>query len=390
MPAATLNFSIEKGTDFEINFQYNDTNGNPINLVDKCVVLQLVPVDGDGSCLTFSSAANTSINVHGWSITGNADGQIILKILGSETNELDFTSGQYDLDVIDYSQSNQLVSSTRLAQGTIFVLQRNALYLSNCPTSNSYRGSCLNQGGVTVSTRRNYTNSGFQDADFTDSVFTNTNFTNVKFDNCTFFNSDFSLSNISGAILPTEETAPAGDSGQTDDATDNGQQQTSDLCLSECLSLDLYAVSYDGSGITILDESISSGVITIDETVRTIDTIDIAIGGLSHTNPQDLIFTIQPPSGSGIVLSSNQKIPRYVDNFNFIFSNKAAPTKYLHNISNGEYCRIYDKSNPDYLTSFDHLSGSVPSGDWVLSIEDTDPLASGTIDSWKVVVTYNS
>lgn len=390
MPAATLNFSIEKGTDFEINFQYNDVNGNPINLVDKCIVLQMVPTDGDGSCLTFSSAANTSLNVHGWSVVGNADGQIIFRILGSETNEFDFTNAQYDLDVIDYAQNNALISSTRLAQGTIFILSRNALYLTSCPTSNSYRGSCINQGGVTVSSRKNYTNSGFQDADFTDSVFVNTDFANVRFENCTFVNTDFSLSDISGAIFPSEETSQVDDGGQTDGGSNNEAPQVSDLCLSECISLDLYAIAYDGDGISILDETVSSGIITIDETVRTIDTIDIAIGGLSHSSPQDLIFKIQPPSGTGVILSSNQKIPNYIDNFNFIFSKKAAPTSYLHNVSNGGYCRIYDKYNPDYLASFDHLSGHVPSGDWVLSIEDTDPLASGTIDSWKVIVTYSS
>lgn len=392
MAAATINYSIEKGTDFEITFQYNNSDNIPINLLGKCIVLQIIPNDGDGSCLTFSSNANASLNVNGWSLVGNADGQIVFKLLGSETNELDFTQAQYDLDIIEYSQNNSLASSTRLSTGSIFIIQRVSNYLKNCPTNTAYRGSCGTLGG-TVVTRTNYTNSIFNDANFTSSTFNNTDFSNVLFDNCVFSSANFTSSNVSGAIFATvttdTDTGSSGSGGSTGDTDTGSSSSQSDLCIDECLSLDLYSVAYPGSGIVILDESTASGTITIDETIRTIDTIDIAIGGLSHTNPQDLVFSLIPPSGSGILLSSNHKIPNYQSNFNYIFSQKASPTKYLHNIQNGEYCRIYDKSNPNYLSSFSHMNGHVPSGDWTLYIEDTDPLASGLIDSWKVIVTYN-
>ena len=389
MPAATLNYSIEQGSDFEITFQYNDSNNNPINLVNKCVVLQMKPVDGDGGCLTFSSAANASLNVNGWSLAGNADGQIVFKLLGSETNQLDFTKSSYDLDVIDYSQNNTLVSSSRLATGNIFIIGRATAYLKSCPNSTTYRGACGGGGGNTV-TRTTYNDLIFSDANFSASQFNNTDFSNVIFNNCVFSNADFSTSTTSDAVFAQVDSgSDVGTDGDTITDTDTGVNQ-SDLCIDQCLSLDLYSVVYTGSGITILDESTVSGTISVDETIRTIDSIDIAIGGLSHTNPQDLIFSLVPPSGSGILLSSNHKIPNYVDNFNYIFSNKAAPTKYLHNINNGEYCRIYDKSNPDYLSSFDHMVGHVGSGDWSLYIQDTDPIASGSIDSWKVIITYEA
>lgn len=392
MPAATLNYSIEQGSNFEITFQYNDSNNAPINLVDKCVVLQLKPVDGDGSCLTFSSAANASLNVNGWSLASNSDGQIVFKIIGSETNEFDFTRAAYDLDVIDYSQNNTLVSSSRIATGSIFIISRATTYLKSCPNSTLYRGSCGGAGGISV-TRTNYTNLVFTNANFSDSQFNNTDFSNTIFNNCIFSNADFSTSNTTDAVFRQVDSGSNGGTEEGDTTTDTdtgGGSNQSDLCIDQCLSLDLYSVVYTGSGITILDESTVSGTISVDETVRTIDSIDIAIGGLSHTNPQDLIFSLVPPSGSGILLSSNHKIPNYLDNFNYIFSNKAAPTKYLHNINNGEYCRIYDKSNPDYLSSFDHMVGHVGSGDWSLYIQDTDPIASGSIDSWKVIITYEA
>lgn len=389
MPAATLNYSIEKGTDFEITFQYNDNLGNPINLIDKCIVLQLVPSDGDGSCLTFSSNANASLNVNGWLLTGNSEGQIVFKLLSSETNELDFTSAKYDLDIIDYAQNNQFVSSTRIATGTIFTISRVSSYLTSCPITTTYRGECGNVGG-SFQTRKNYNNTSFVDSFFNNSVFTNVNFTEVVFDNCVFTNADFSNSDTTNAIFAVEEPS-AVDNGQEViiDDEDLNNTQNNDLCIENCLSLDLYSVVYPGSGISILDEATTSGTISILESSRTVESIDIAIGGLSHSNPQDLIFSLIPPSGSGVLLSSNHKIPNYKENFNYIFSNKASPTKYLHNINNGEYCRIYDKSNPDYLVSFDHFVNHVPSGDWTLYIQDTDPVASGSIDSWRIIITYN-
>lgn len=388
MPAATLNYSIEKGTDFEITFQYNDNLGNPINLIDKCIVLQLVPSDGDGSCLTFSSNANASLNVNGWLLTGNSEGQIVFKLLSSETNELDFTSAKYDLDIIDYAQNNQFVSSTRIATGTIFTISRVSSYLTSCPTTTTYRGECGNVGG-SFQTRKNYNNTSFLDSSFNNSVFTNVNFTEVVFDNCVFTNADFSNSDTTNAIFAVEEPSAVDNAQEViiDDEDLNNTQN--DLCIENCLSLDLYSVVYPGSGISILDEATTSGTISILESSRTVESIDIAIGGLSHSNPQDLIFSLIPPSGSGVLLSSNHKIPNYKENFNYIFSNKASPTKYLHNINNGEYCRIYDKSNPDYLVSFDHFVNHVPSGDWTLYIQDTDPVASGSIDSWRIIITYN-
>ena len=66
----------------------------------------------------------------------------------------------------------------------------------------------------------------------------------------------------------------------------------------------------------------------------------------------------------------------------------------MHNITNGQTCNIYDKtqivkySSDNLLSDFDHLFGHAVSGRWHLIARDTDPLASGSISEWKLIVTY--
>ena len=40
MAAVTNNFVLEQGSDFSISFQYNDENGNGLDLSDSCVLLR--------------------------------------------------------------------------------------------------------------------------------------------------------------------------------------------------------------------------------------------------------------------------------------------------------------------------------------------------------------
>ena len=125
-----------------------------------------------------------------------------------------------------------------------------------------------------------------------------------------------------------------------------------------------------------------------------IENIELAINKLAHSSPQDIAFLLAPPSGSKILLSANHKIVNNNNNFSFMFSNKATATSYLHNISNGGLCNIYDKTssykynNENLLYSFDHLFDTSTTGVWTLYAKDTDPLSSGSLDSWKLIVTY--
>jgi subtilisin-like proprotein convertase family protein len=151
---------------------------------------------------------------------------------------------------------------------------------------------------------------------------------------------------------------------------------------------------YVGAGGTGNDLSISSGsIITYD--TRGIENIELVINNLNHNSPQDLQMFLCPPSGNKILLAANHKIPQNSGNFSFMFSNKAPVDKYLHNVTNGGLCNIYNKtsvinySNESLDYSFNHLcSGSSITGTWNLLIRDTDPISSGSIGGWKLIVTY--
>jgi subtilisin-like proprotein convertase family protein len=137
-----------------------------------------------------------------------------------------------------------------------------------------------------------------------------------------------------------------------------------------------------------------SGSVTSSD-IREIENVELSINRLNHTSVQDLQFLLAPPSGDKILLSANDKITNYSGNFSFMFSNKATPDTYLYNVANGYYCNILDKTdlvnyhNENLLYSFDHLIGtSGLVGDWNLIIRDTDPMGSGYIDSWKLILTY--
>jgi subtilisin-like proprotein convertase family protein len=147
----------------------------------------------------------------------------------------------------------------------------------------------------------------------------------------------------------------------------------------------------------INDNQNNSGSITINNS-QTIENIELAINGLRHNSPQDLTFILSPPSGSGILLSSHNKINNYSSNngFSFMFSNRAPSGAYLHNISNGGMCNIFNKTNivefnnQNLLHNFNHLLNSNITGIWTLYANDNDVGVSGTIDSWKLILTYPS
>jgi subtilisin-like proprotein convertase family protein len=326
MPAAIYNFEIEKGSDFSISFQYNDAAGVPIDLSGKCVQLKMLMSNGDQ--YVFSSAAPANYTSHGWSLSADNLGKISLKILSTTTLGFIGTSCVYDLDVSDSA------GNIRLAAGSISFVSRNIdpLNLGYCSVSTDPKKLAATQTTTT-----------------------------------------------STPTAPTPTPAP---------------NEFEDLCLPyDCVELDVYSVVYAGSGLNITDLSTSSGSITSTDT-RMIENIELAINKLAHSSPQDIAFLLAPPSGNKILLSANHKIVNNNNNFSFMFSNKATATSYLHNISNGGLCNIYDKTssykynNENLLYSFDHLFDTSTTGVWTLYAKDTDPLSSGSLDSWKLIVTY--
>jgi subtilisin-like proprotein convertase family protein len=164
-------------------------------------------------------------------------------------------------------------------------------------------------------------------------------------------------------------------------------------CDNECNSLDIYSVIYDGNSLTIPDNNVIIDTINISDT-RLIDNIEVAINGLNHNSPQDLIFILSPPLGDKILLSANSKILNYKSGFSFMFSNRASNGSYISNVVSGGLCNIVDKTsvityNEELLVSnIDGLVGSSAVGDWELIVIDNDPGVSGTISSWKLIITY--
>lgn len=167
-----------------------------------------------------------------------------------------------------------------------------------------------------------------------------------------------------------------------------------DSCNIICSQSDIYSVTYDGSAINIIDNGVVSGVINVNDN-RTIENVEVIISNLNHASPQDLTLLLAPPSGNKILLSANNKIKNYRSNFTFGFSNKALPNLYLNEVNNGGICNIQNKTgivkynNENLTASIDHLIGYSINGNWSLIVRDSDIGASGSIGSWKLIITYN-
>lgn len=331
MPAVNFNFDIEKGSDFTISFVYNEPDGNPVNLNNKCVILSLS--GEDGSIRRYSSRALSDYNTNGWNLTADNNGIITWNASASETNTFNFTNAVYDLDVKEIGTIK--LNNVRLSQGLINIIQRNIVLVdSSCPSS---------------------------------------------------------LDALVSTPSPTITNASPGPTTPTPTVT-----ETTDFCLPyDCGPIDLFSTVYSGSGLVLNDLSTTSGSVTVSNT-GVISNIELAINKLSHQSPSDLVFLLAPPSGDKILLSANSKISNFNNNFSFMFSNKADNNKYLYNISNGQICNILDKrntinyNNENLNSSFDHLFGASLTGVWNFIVSDTDPLGSGQIDSWKLIITYDN
>lgn len=330
MPAATFNFPIEQGSDFVITFQYNDENNIPIDLSSKCIVLRWTQDDGGGKIFSSSVPASLENEDSGYLLSANALGSINLQISAQKTKLYTFKTAIYDLDIIE--NTGALKKNIRLSTGAVTIVSRNFPVITDCTTLSLNPDIPAPTPTVTVPT----------------------------------------------GTTPTPTLTPT----------------VENLCLPEdCLELDIYSVVYTGSSLTIADNSLNSGVISVADN-RTIENIEVAVNGLSHPSPMDLSFFLVPPSGDTVLLSANSKINNYQPGFSFMFSNKAIGDRYLHNVSHGGLCNILDKTdivkfdNKTLTPAFNGLFNYSNTGNWTLYVNDNDIGASGSIVSWKLIVTY--
>jgi hypothetical protein len=123
MPAGRYNFTIEQGSTFTLNLQYNDSNGDPVDLTGYYGRMQIRPtVSSNTVYLTLSSSLNsdgTGLNFSG--SNGNlppSSGSIGIYIASCTSSMLSFDGlAYYDLEI--YSGSGACPLAVRLIEGQV-------------------------------------------------------------------------------------------------------------------------------------------------------------------------------------------------------------------------------------------------------------------------------
>jgi|TARA_B110000908_G_C10049885_1_gene355692 hypothetical protein len=120
MAAGIYNFTIEQGTTFQRTFKYKDSDGNPLELGNSHVRMQIRNdiADNTGSFLNeFVSGSNTNggLFILSQSVGSNITDQFTLFISASTTTSMSFDSARYDIEI--ENTSSGIV--TRLLQGKI-------------------------------------------------------------------------------------------------------------------------------------------------------------------------------------------------------------------------------------------------------------------------------
>jgi len=124
MPAATYNFTIEKGTAFVISFEYQNNNNSPINLTNWAARLRWREDQEEPVIRTFlTETRNSSYEFTMQPLLG----RILLKIPANETAQYNFSQAVYDLEL---QEPNDLYDGGgkkvfRILEGNISLISRN-------------------------------------------------------------------------------------------------------------------------------------------------------------------------------------------------------------------------------------------------------------------------
>jgi hypothetical protein len=122
MSAKKYDFYIEQGSSYRLNLKYKDNNGNILPLTDYCA--RVVWTANDGSTKTFLSTDPQNEEYKFY--IDEPNGSITLLLSASYTNNMNFSSAKYDLEI----QSNQDLYNgggkytTRLLYGSITIVKR--------------------------------------------------------------------------------------------------------------------------------------------------------------------------------------------------------------------------------------------------------------------------
>jgi hypothetical protein len=122
MGAAQYDFEIEQGSSFSISIVYKDNNGSVIDITDWCA--RFTWKTNTNTSLSFSSL-NLDYSEYKLTING-PNGQINLQLPATTTNEFDFSSAKYDLELQSdedfYAGGGK--KTYRILYGTIAVVKR--------------------------------------------------------------------------------------------------------------------------------------------------------------------------------------------------------------------------------------------------------------------------
>lgn len=127
MSASKYDFSIEQGTSFKLAFVYKNADGDPINLANWCA--RIVWKTNNNTTQIFSS---DNINLSEYRFTiDDANGKLVLLLPSTTTNEFNFNTAKYDLELVSNDNFYALEGgvgggkySIRLLYGTVTMIKR--------------------------------------------------------------------------------------------------------------------------------------------------------------------------------------------------------------------------------------------------------------------------
>ena len=107
---ATVDLTINQGTDYVHTFIWKDENGDLIDLTSYTAKMQIRPNCGDGTLTLELSTVNGRISL------GGTAGSIGLSISNSDTEALNFVQEVYDIELTDGGGT-----VTRLVSGKVYL-----------------------------------------------------------------------------------------------------------------------------------------------------------------------------------------------------------------------------------------------------------------------------
>lgn len=121
MSAGKYDFSIEQGSSFTLSFVYKDGDNNPVDLTGWCA--RLIWKTNTGTIETFSTE---TVNASYRFDIDEPNGKLILQFPASVTNNFNFNSAKYDLEL---QSDEDLYNSggkytTKILYGTITLIKR--------------------------------------------------------------------------------------------------------------------------------------------------------------------------------------------------------------------------------------------------------------------------